>query len=225
MDGSGSADQVERAAQSPGDSTAGASHTREVDPLTVTQRLQREGRWKDIEPERNEMMKLARKKFKTKEDRQHWVYSELDRLYPPIELENAEVVDKCERTLPYSNRSGVGGDSGSIQGLGDIPDGWPELPANSSLATEVGWVQANRLRVIEERSGAATLIHLDRALSPAPSRATLGWLETSVRSYSKYVDVAARATSTDDGEAAVMRRERMALEDVCGLLEEMRADG
>ena len=53
MDGSGTADRVDRA--------AGATHTREVDPLTVTQRLQREGRWAEIEPERNEMMKLARK--------------------------------------------------------------------------------------------------------------------------------------------------------------------
>ncbi len=61
MDGSGTADRVDRVAVSPGVSTAGATQTREVDPLTVTQRLQREGRWKDIEPERNEMMKLARK--------------------------------------------------------------------------------------------------------------------------------------------------------------------
>ena len=68
-----------------GISTAGATHTREVDPLTVTQRLQREGWWKDIEPERNEMMRLARKRGMSKDDAQQWTYSELDRLYPPEE--------------------------------------------------------------------------------------------------------------------------------------------
>src|SRR5262245_11667598 len=83
MDGSGTADQVVRAAVSLGVSTAAATHTREVDPLTVTQRLQREGRWKDIEPERDEMMRLSKSRFKTKEERQQWVYSELHRLYPP----------------------------------------------------------------------------------------------------------------------------------------------
>ena len=41
----------------------------------------------------------------------------------------------------------------------------------------------------------------------------------------KYVDVAAKATASDDGEAAVMRRERMALEEVRALLDEMRAEG
>lgn len=85
MDGSGTADRVDRAALSPGISTAGATHTREVDPLTVTQRLQREGRWKDIEPERNEMMKLARKRGMSKSEAQSWVYAELDRMYPPLE--------------------------------------------------------------------------------------------------------------------------------------------
>lgn len=65
-------------------SIAGANQTREVDPLTVTQRLQREGRWAgQIELERNDMMRLAKDKFATKEERQLWVYGELDRMYPP----------------------------------------------------------------------------------------------------------------------------------------------
>ena len=70
MDGSGTADRVDRAAVSTGDSAAGATHTREVDPLTVTQRLQREGRWADIEPERSEMMRIARKQGMSKLDAQ-----------------------------------------------------------------------------------------------------------------------------------------------------------
>ena len=52
----------------------------------------------------------------------------------------------------------------------------------------------------------------------------LGWLETSIRSYSKYVDVAAKATANADDEAEVWRHERMALEEVQALLDEMRDD-
>ncbi len=56
-----------------------------------------------------------------------------------------------------------------------------------------------------------------------PSWAALGWLETSIRSYAKYVDVAAKATSSDDGE--VMRRERRAIEEVAALIDEMSDQG
>ena len=86
-------------------------------------------------------------------------------------------------------------------------------------------MQANRLRIVEERAAGATVVRLDLSGSPAPSWAALGWLETSIRSYSKYVDVAAKATSTVDGEAAVWRRERVAIEEMIALLDEMRLDG
>jgi len=86
-------------------------------------------------------------------------------------------------------------------------------------------VQANRLRLVEERPGKATLVRLDHSMAPAPSWAALGWLETSIRSYAKFVDVAAKVSGSDDGEAEVWRRERMAIEEVRALLEEMRADG
>jgi len=143
-----------------GFSTAGATHTREVDPLTVTQRFQREGRWKEIEPERSEMMRIARKQGLTKLDAQAWVYSELDRLYPPPSPDN---------TPGEGSALVAPGHSGQIRGLADLPEDWPELPANASLSVEVGWVQANRLRIVEEQPAGATSVHLDRALSPAPS--------------------------------------------------------
>ena len=80
---------------------------------------------------------------------------------------------------------------------------------------------ANRLRIVDERMGAATLVRLDLALAPAPSWAALEWLKTSIRSYAKFVDLAAKATSTDEGEAAVMKRERIAIAEVEALLAEM----
>ena len=82
-------------------------------------------------------------------------------------------------------------------------------------------MQANRLSVVEEQASGATRVHLERAHSPAPSHAALGWLETSIRSYAKFVDVAARASGGADDEGAVMRREKLAIEDVAALIDEM----
>lgn len=113
-------------------------------------------------------------------------------------------------------------ESARVAGLGDIPTSWGDLPSNASLAAEIGWVQANRLRVVEELPTGAVRVHLDRALSPAPSHAALGWLETSIRSYAKYVDVAARAASTVQDEQAMVTRERMRIEEVRELLGQMR---
>ncbi len=227
MDGSGTADQVGRAAQSPDDFTA---HTREVDPLTVTQRLQREGRWYgQIELERDEMMKLAKGQFPDKRERQQWVYGELDRMYPPLKKQTSMSTD--EKTSHFT--AVVAGeksshsskpDDGPIQGLAAIPEAWPDLRANASLSAEIGWVQANRLPIVEERTGTATRVDLAAALHPAPSWSALGWLETSIRSYAKFVDVAAKATGAADDEASVLRRERMAIDEMRAVMDEMRGD-
>ena len=109
-------------------------------------------------------------------------------------------------------------DAGHLQGLGSIPPDWPQLPANASLPAEISWVQANRLRIVEEKSSGATVVHLDRSLSPAPSHAALGWLETSIRSYAKYVDVVARSLAVVQDEQQQERRERLALEEIDELL-------
>ena len=186
----------------------------------MKRRLEAEGRWAGrIELERNDMMKAARKQGMSKSDAQAWVYAELDRLYPPPPSPERASGDENVRPSPLER------DDGQIRGLGDIPETWPELPSNASLASEVGWVQANRLRIVAEQPSGSTSVDLGKALSPAPSWAALGWLETSIRSYAKYVDVAAKTTASDDGEAEVWRRERMTIEEVRALLEEMRADG
>lgn len=86
MDESGTVDRVDGAGLSQGVSTAAATHTREVDPLTVTKRLQRDGRWAEVELVRNRMIKECRKQGMSKPDAQAWTYSELDRLYPPLRV-------------------------------------------------------------------------------------------------------------------------------------------
>lgn len=111
-------------------------------------------------------------------------------------------------------------DSG-IRGLGQIPATWPELASSAQLQVELAWVQSNRLCVVEEVSPSLTVIHLERARSPAPSHGALGWLETSVRSYAKFVDILGKtAAGSEDGDAHV-RRERMAIEEIRAMLSEM----
>ena len=107
-----------------------------------------------------------------------------------------------------------------VSGLSQLPDGWPSLPANASLVAEIAWVQASRLDCVEETPSGGTLVDLSRARSPAPSRAAIGWLETSIRAYSKYCDIAAKATAQQEHDAEAMRRERLALGEVLGLLGE-----
>lgn len=214
-------------------SPAGGDVSRDL--MSVMTRLKAEGRWfGQVALVRDQMMKDAKARIPNKVNRQAWVYSELDRMYPPLNkpVTNSAIAE-THSTLTNSaiaeNRTGSHStivessprDDGAIQGLGSIPESWPVLPANASLSAEVAWVQANRLRIVKEQLGKATVVDLGQALSPAPSWAALGWLETSIRSYAKFVDVAAKATSSDDGEATVLRRERLAIDEVKALLGEM----
>lgn len=66
-----------------------------------------------------------------------------------------------------------------------------------------------------------TRVQLDRARTPAPSWAASGWLETSIRSYAKYVDIVAKSLK-DEQER--VRRETMAIKEVRLLLAEMLKD-
>lgn len=210
MDVSDTVERVAGASQSQGVSAAKATQTREVDALSVTKRLQRDGRWAEVEPIRNRLIKECRQQGMSKPDAQAWTYSELDRLYPPLETEWTAGSD-------YHLGSAEGG---NVTGLSDIPASWGELPSNASLQSDIAWCQANRLRCVREMSD-RVVVDLSRALSPAPSYAALGWLETSIKTYAKFVDVAAKATATQDDEQADIRREQQSIEEVRRLLSQM----
>lgn len=112
----------------------------------------------------------------------------------------------------------------TVKGMGEIPSGWPSLAENASLQSELGWVQSQRLRIVEER-GNSTVVHLERASTPAPSMSALGWLETSIRSYAKYVDVVAKTLAVVVDEQDSVRRERLRLDEIQALLEDMHSEG
>ena len=101
--------------------------------VTVKRRLEQEGRWdSEMIMLRDQMMRECRKvKGMTKADAQLWVYSELDRLYPPITKPTPDTPASTETTehgsaqngslshsLPmYSESEGC-----AIKGLSAIPE-------------------------------------------------------------------------------------------------------
>ena len=112
-------------------------------------------------------------------------------------------------------------DSGRVLGLGDIPAAWPVLPPNASLQAEVSWVQASRVDVVEYLPTGGTRVNLARADQPAPSKAALSWLETAVLFPSKFADVSVKATQGQADDAEAVRREKLSINEVRGLLAEM----
>ncbi len=62
MEVSDAVDRIDGASHSKGISTATTNHTRDVDPLRVTKRLQRDGRWPEVEPVRDRLIKECRKR-------------------------------------------------------------------------------------------------------------------------------------------------------------------
>lgn len=200
----------------------------------VKRRFESEGRWVEMSLLRDEMFREAKKSegLSTLEARA-WAYSELDRLYPPVETlaerrakekEAKEAEKEAEKEAARAAKEEEAAERGRVKGLGRVPKSWGKLPANSSLAVDLAWVQANRLEVVTELPSGATEVHLDRAEEPAPSRAALGWLETSIRSYAKYVDIVGKSLAGVGEEREVVRKEKVRIEEMRTLLGEMRDD-
>lgn len=178
--------------------------------IELMTRLRREGRWEQAVPVRDELMRGCRKQGMSKEAAQAYTYGELDRLFPALpETE----------TKPSLGNSEPAGEA--TQGLKDVPTTWGTLPANASLQAEVAWVQSQRLLVVEETPSGSARVRLDRATEPAPSMSALSWLETSVRSYAKFIDVAGRVLAGQADEQAQERREQMQIEEIKQILAEM----
>ena len=199
----------------------------------VTARLLSDGQWTAAEPVRDQLMREARQAGLSKDDAKRQAYSALDERFPPRDKSNrGENESRGEgggdANLP--TRHNVAGvqfpahaTEAAVTGLSDIPTDWPTLPPNATLAQEIQWVQANRLSVVRDL-GDRAIVDLSKAMIPAPSWAALGWMETSIRAYAKFVDVAAKASAHVEDERDMIRRERMAIDEIRSLLAEMLPD-
>jgi hypothetical protein len=178
-------------------------------------------------------MREARQAGLSKDDAKRQAYSALDERFPPRdknnrgENESRGEVGGVDYPVTRNNVAGVQSPAhateAAVTGLSDVPDSWPPLAANATLAQEIQWVQANRLSVVRDL-GDRAIVDLSKAMSPAPSWAALGWLETSIRAYAKFVDVAAKASAHVEDERDMVRRERLAIDEIRSLLTEMQPD-
>ena len=199
----------------------------------VTSRLLSEGQWDSAKIVRDELMREARQAGLSKDDAKRQAYTKLSERFPPRTEDhrggNASGAEAGGVDYPTARNNVAGvqppahATEAAVTGLSDIPDSWPTLPQNATLAAEVSWVQANRLSVVRDL-GDHAIVDLRKAMSPAPSWAALGWLETSIRAYSKFVDVAAKASAHVEDERDMVRRERMAIDEIRSLLAEMLPD-
>lgn len=203
-----------------------------MDILEITRNWQRDGRWSEVEPQRDAMMREARRSGLSKEDAREKVYAKLLEMFPQAKQQTDEpaseaggVVDQVAVTAETTASTGGthARDEAAVTGLDAIPPDWPALPPNAKLSVEIQWVQANRLSVVRDL-GDRAVVDLGKAMTPAPSWSALGWLETSIRAYAKFVDVAAKASATLEDEREVVRREKLAIEEVRGLLAEMLSE-
>ena len=178
--------------------------------IALTERLRREGNWSAASKFKDDALRDFRSKGMKRDEASEAAWDAMEQAFPPIATV-AATTGMREEVVTDTR----------IQGLSEIPSDWPPLADNASLQAEIGWCQANRLRVVEESASGVVTVHLVRARTPAPSWAALGWLETSIKTYAKFVDVAARATAVQDGEAADIRREIQSIEEVRRLLASM----
>ena len=193
----------------------------------VYRRLNREGRWTAVAQIKEDMQAAARAKGMTSPASQYWAYAELDKLFPP--LGDNEIADEFGQPIPKppeptpasTPENETPARESGIQGLRDIPADWPELPNNASMQAEMSWVQSQRLIVVEETSSGRTIVHLSDAKSPAPSWAALSWLETSIRNYSKFVDVCTKTLNQQSDDTNVVKRERKSIGEVRAILSQM----
>jgi hypothetical protein len=200
--------------------------------LAVSKRLQSEGRWSEAVEHRDQLMREARQSGMSKDKAQEWAYAMLDQMFP---AENAEGNNKQPTKMEEGDAASSPTDNSAadatvgtrardqdagVTGLDSLPASWPTLPANAALGSEIQWVQANRLSVTRTVDGVA-VVDLSRAMTPAPSWSALGWLETSIRAYSKFVDVAARVSANTEDDREATRREKLAIEEIRDLLAEM----
>jgi hypothetical protein len=219
----------------------------------VFQRLTRDGRWKEAEPIKDRLIREARNRGATKTEASDEAYKTIDQMFQPlpvpepppnVELPPNEVQppeqtpneggktegDDASRSNQRDEsvesepevRSARARSESTVAGLSEIPESWPSLPPNASLGVEVSWVLANRIRVIREDNDGIK-VDLSKALTPAPSYATLGWLETSIRAFAKFVDVSAKASAAGQDDADKVKREKLEIAEIRELLGQMRA--
>jgi len=112
---------------------------------------------------------------------------------------------------------------GDPQGQPDlrVPKSWGSLPGGVREREEVEWVAQNIGLVVKDRGQKPRYV-LQRALRPAPSHRALNFLAFAVGNWNTFwKDVYPKYTAGSDEERDGGRRERMKIEEISRILDEM----
>ena len=191
-----------------------ASHAREVQHRLMRQKL-----WRDqADATRDELYVVGRGLKRshgwTREQVQWWVWSQLDEMYPDPSPE--PITESAQPDCPQDQ-------SGGIVGLTDLPDSWGQLPDTAQQAAEFAWVQANRLLIVRTQ-GSRSVIDYGRSRGPAPSMASISWLEYSISNPAGWSTMAAKGMQAEEDETEFVRQERLAIKELESILAEHHDD-
>jgi hypothetical protein len=103
-----------------------------------------------------------------------------------------------------------------------FPDTWGSLPDSAALDVEVEWVHQNRVLVVEDRPGKPSLFHWERAQKPPPSYGAVNLMEFAANNRKGFMDILQRVKPGMDGEENMVRREKVKVEEIRRVLEQMR---
>ncbi len=106
-----------------------------------------------------------------------------------------------------------------------LPESWGTLPDSASFDAEVEWVHQNRVLVVEDRKGKQSVFHWDRAKRPPPSYGAVNLMEFAATNRKGFMDILYRVKPGMGGDEEVVRQEKIAVEEIRRLLEELRAAG
>ena len=173
--------------------------------IVLTERLRREGRWDAATKFKHDALRDFRAKGMKRDEALDAAWEAMEQAFPPTATVAPKIDIRAEESIDTL-----------VQGINEIPGGWPQLPANAALHSEIAWVSANRL-LVRDGNG----VDLSRALSPAPSYAALSWLETSILFPAKFADISVKATAQQDDEREFIKREKIAIEEIRSILAEM----
>ena len=103
-----------------------------------------------------------------------------------------------------------------------LPEAWGTLAESAPLDAEVEWVHQNRVLVVEDRPGKRPLFHWERARTPAPSYGAVNLMEFAATNRKGFMDILQRVKPGMGGDDDEVRREKVKVEEIRRVLEELR---
>jgi len=142
--------------------------------------------------------------------------------YPPLSpLPRQRAKQRTEPLVESPSGAAWGNWEHEIGGC-DVPASWGDLPESAPFDAEVEWVHQNMVLVIEERGTKTPLFHWDRAQKAAPSHGARNLMQFAASNRAGFMNMLQRVKPGAGGEEDIVRREKVKIEEIERILEELR---